>query len=125
MGQGHGHNLVVADVQRILVTGAAGKVGQAFISRLLASSDERLAGLTVRALCHNRVLEAGSRLEVVTGSIDQRAAVEAAADGVTHVLHLATSKETPETIIDVAVSRANKHRGSQVGSQSTPTSNHT
>src|SRR5712691_4372158 len=102
-GADHGHNLVVADVQRILVTGAAGKVGQAFISRLLASSDERLASFTVRALCHNRVLETGSRLEVVTGSIDQRATVEAAVNGVTHVVHLATSKETPETIIDVAV----------------------
>jgi UDP-glucose 4-epimerase len=100
---GNVHNLVVADVQKILVTGAAGKVGQSFISRLLASSDERFAGFTVRALCHNRVLAAGSRLEVVSGSIDQRATAERAADGVTHVLHLATSKETPETIIDVAV----------------------
>jgi nucleoside-diphosphate-sugar epimerase len=93
----------VTDVQRILVTGAAGKVGQAFIGRLLASGDERLAGFAVRALCHNRVLEPGPRLEVMTGSIDQRAAVDRAVDGVTHVLHLATSKETPETIIDVAV----------------------
>src|SRR5689334_18836644 len=102
-GVGNGHNLVVADGQRILVTGAAGKIGRAFISRLLASGNERFAGCTVRALCHNRVLETGSRLEVVTGSIDHRAAVEAAVDGVTHVLHLATSKETPETIMDVAV----------------------
>jgi UDP-glucose 4-epimerase len=102
-GAGNGHNLVVADRQRILVTGAAGKIGRAFISRLLASGNERFAGFTVRALCHNRVLETGSRLEVVTGSIDQRAAVGAAVDGVTHVLHLATSKETPETIMDVTV----------------------
>ena len=93
----------MTDVERILVTGATGKVGQAFIGRLLASSDERLAGFVVRALCHNRVLEPGPRLEVMTGSIDQRAAVDRAVDGVTHVLHLATSKETPETIIDVAV----------------------
>ena len=71
----------MANVQRILVTGAAGKVGQAFISRLLASGDEGLTGFTVRALCHNRVLQTGSRLEVVTGSIDQRATVERAADG--------------------------------------------
>src|SRR5262249_49828242 len=33
----------MADVQRILVTGATGKVGQAFIARLFASGDERLA----------------------------------------------------------------------------------
>jgi len=47
----------VTDQQRILVTGAAGKVGQAFIGRLLASGDERLAGFAVRALCHNRVVQ--------------------------------------------------------------------
>lgn len=88
---------------RILVTGAAGKVGQAFIRTLLASGEERFASFTVRALCHNRVLPAGPRLEVVTGSIEDRDTVTAAAAGVTHVLHLATSKETPETIMDVAV----------------------
>ena len=58
-GAGYVHNLVVADVQKILVTGAAGKVGQAFIGRLLASGEDRFAGFTVRALCHNRILEAG------------------------------------------------------------------
>ena len=93
----------MTDTQRILVTGAAGKVGQAFISRLLASADSNLAGFTLRALCHNRVLEPGARLEVMTGSIDERETADRAVDGVTHVLHLATSKETPETIIDVAV----------------------
>jgi UDP-glucose 4-epimerase len=93
----------VAETQRILVTGAAGKVGQAFIGRLLASGDERFAGFTVRALCHNRALQGAARLEVMTGSIDQRDTADRATDGVTHVLHLATSKETPETIMDVAV----------------------
>ena len=87
----------------ILVTGATGKVGQAFIRRVLSSSDERLAGVTIRALCHNRMLEPGPRLEVVSGSIERRDVVDAATEGVTHVLHLATSKETPETIFDVAV----------------------
>ena len=90
-------------MQRVLVTGAAGKVGQAFIGRLLASAGERFAGFTVRALCHNRILPAGPRLEVVTGSIDQPATADRALDGVTHVVHLATSKETPATIMDVAV----------------------
>ena len=98
-----GHTRTVPDVLRILVTGATGKVGQAFIARLLASNDVRFASSTIRALCHNRRLDAAPRLEVVSGSIDQRDVVEAAADGVTHVLHLATSKETPETIIDVSV----------------------
>ena len=87
----------------ILVTGATGKVGRAFIGRVLASRDEQLAGMRVRALCHNRLLEPASRLEVVEGSIDRREVVEAAIDGVTHVLHLATSKETPETIFDITV----------------------
>ena len=93
----------MTDVRRLLVTGAAGKVGQAFIGRLLASSDDRFAGFAVRALCHNRMLSAGPRLEVMTGSIEQRETVDQAVDGVTHVLHLATSKETPDTIMDVAI----------------------
>jgi nucleoside-diphosphate-sugar epimerase len=42
-------------------------------------------------------------VEVVRGSIDDRGVVDAAVDGATHVLHLATSKETPATIMDVAV----------------------
>jgi nucleoside-diphosphate-sugar epimerase len=86
---------------RILVTGATGKVGQAFIARLLG--DESKAQFSVRALCHNRRLPEGPRLAVVSGSIEERAAVEQAVAGVTHVLHLATSKETPESIMDVAV----------------------
>jgi UDP-glucose 4-epimerase len=86
---------------RILVTGATGKVGQAFIKRLL---DEPAFGrFVVRALCHNRKLTPGPRLEVVSGSIEDRQVVARAVLGVTHVLHLATSKETPESIMDVAV----------------------
>ncbi len=57
----------------------------------------------MRALCHNRKLPAAPRLEIVSGSIEQRAVVDEAMSGVTHVLHLATSKETPESIMDVAV----------------------
>jgi UDP-glucose 4-epimerase len=40
---------------------------------------------------------------VVTGSISERIDVDRAMEGVTHVLHLATSKETPESIMDVAI----------------------
>jgi len=87
--------------RRILVTGATGKVGQAFIRRLL--DDPAYEGFSVRALCHNRVLPARDRLEVVRGSIDQRDDVARAMGGVSHVLHLATPKETPESIMDVAV----------------------
>jgi len=85
----------------LLVTGAAGKVGQAFISRLL--SDPEFSRTTVRALCHNRKLPPADRLEVVTGNMSSREDVHAAIDGVTHVLHLATCKETPDEIMDVAI----------------------
>jgi nucleoside-diphosphate-sugar epimerase len=91
----------VPQTKRILVTGATGKVGQVFIDRLLA--DPQFNHFIVRALCHNRVLEPRDRLEIVRGSIEQRPLVEEALADVTHVLHLATSKETPETIMDVAV----------------------
>jgi nucleoside-diphosphate-sugar epimerase len=89
--------------RRILVTGATGKVGQAFLRRALASEDGALAQFAVRALCHNRILDPAPRLEVVRGSIADRDAVDEAMRGVTHVLHLATTKETPETVMDVAV----------------------
>ena len=85
----------------ILVTGATGKVGQVFIGRLLA--DSKFDSFTIRALCHNRELEPHERIQNIHGSIEQREVVEEAMDGVTHVLHLATVKETPEQIMDVAV----------------------
>ena len=85
----------------VLVTGATGKVGRAFIEALL--TDPRFDGFEVRALCHNRRLEARPRLQVMGGAIQDRAMVERAVDGVSHVLHLATSKETPDTIMDVAI----------------------
>jgi nucleoside-diphosphate-sugar epimerase len=90
-----------ADQPLLLVTGATGKVGQTFIARLLATP--AFSRFRVRALCHNRRLPAQPRLEVVTGAIEERGVAERAVAGVTHVLHLATSKETPDTIIDVAI----------------------
>lgn len=85
----------------ILVTGATGKVGQTFINRLLA--DPSFESFHIRALCHNRLLDPHERLEIVRGSIEHREVTDQAVAGVTHVLHLATSKETPETIMDVAI----------------------
>lgn len=87
--------------KRLLITGAAGKVGRVSIQRVL--SDPRFDAFVVRALCHNRKLEPGPRLEVISGSMSERPHVERAMEGVSHVLHLATSKETPESIMDVAV----------------------
>lgn len=91
----------MAEGQLILVTGATGKAGQAFIKRVLG--DPRYAHVALRALCHHRQLDASERLEVVRGSIAEREVVERAMQGVTHVAHMATSKETPDTIMDVAI----------------------
>lgn len=91
----------MSNPKRILVTGATGKVGRTLIKRLLADRD--FDSVVVRALCHNRELEAVERLETVRGSIEHLATVEQALDGVTHVVHLATCKETPDQIMDVAV----------------------
>ncbi len=85
----------------VLVTGAAGKVGRVFIDRLLA--DPVHAGKRVRALCHNRVIPTGPRVEVIRGSIADREVVRGAMRDVSHVVHLATCKETPEDVMDVAV----------------------
>src|SRR6185295_7982637 len=95
------HMPAMSSHRRILVTGAAGKVGRAFIARILA--DARFTDCTVRALSHNRELLAHERLEVVRGAIEQRTVVDEATAGATHVLHLATCKETPDAIMDVAV----------------------
>jgi len=86
---------------KVLVTGATGKVGQVFLSRLLDA--EKFSGTTARALCHNRLLETTDRLEVIQGSISDRSLVSEALRDVTHVLHLATCKETPENVMDVTV----------------------
>lgn len=92
----------VSDIPRfILVTGATGKVGSHFIDRILRSNQHR--NMRIRALCHNRVLQPGPRLEIVQGSIADRAVVDKAMSGVTHVLHCATCKEMRDDVIDVTV----------------------
>lgn len=91
----------MTETKRILVTGATGKVGRTFIRRFLA--DPRFESFKVRALLHNRKLPEQERLETLHGSIRDVETVNAAMDGVTHVLHLATVKETPTEIMDVAI----------------------
>jgi nucleoside-diphosphate-sugar epimerase len=85
----------------VLVTGATGKVGRHFIARLLA--DPKWAGARIRALCHHRRLTETDRIEVALGSIAERAVCARAMAGVSHVVHLATCKETPDDVIDVTV----------------------
>lgn len=86
---------------RLLVTGATGKVGQALIARLL--SDARWEAVEIRALCHNRTVAETDRLSMIRGSIAERSVVSEAVEGVTHIVHLATCKETPDDVIDVTV----------------------
>jgi nucleoside-diphosphate-sugar epimerase len=94
--------MITTDSPRnILVTGAAGKVGKHFIDRILGSAGS--GEVRVRALCHNRLLDPRAGLEVIRGNISDRNVVRKAMTGITHVLHCATCKETPDDVIDVTV----------------------
>ena len=86
---------------KLLLTGATGKVGTRFLQRFF--EEERFSHGAVRALCHNRLLEKRSRLEVISGNIADRKLVGEAMKDITHVIHLATCKETPEQVMDVTV----------------------
>jgi UDP-glucose 4-epimerase len=88
-------------MRHILVTGATGKVGSHFIQRLLQSADHGDA--IIRAFCHNRSPQPQERLEIVRGDISDRAVVRTAMNGITHVIHCATCKETPDRVMDVAI----------------------
>ena len=70
--------------KRLLITGATGKVGQAFITRFW--DDPHFADFTVRALCHNRTLPPHDRLEVVRGSLSDQNVVNQALEGVTQLI---------------------------------------
>ena len=85
----------------LLVTGATGKVGTHLIAHVLA--DPRWNGAKIRALCHQRLIAESARVEVIKGNIADREDVARAMAGVTHVVHLATCKEVPETVMDVTV----------------------
>ena len=86
---------------QLLVTGATGKVGQAFLKRFLA--EPKWTSWRVIALCHNRTRPETDRLKVVRGSIADPEVVRAALAGTTHVIHMATVKEDPVQAMDVAV----------------------
>lgn len=85
---------------RLLVTGATGKVGTNFLPAF--AKDDRFSGWSVRTLCHNRTIDTPG-VETVRGSLSDAATVARAMEGVTHVLHMAAVKETPDLAIDVGV----------------------
>lgn len=85
----------------ILVTGATGKVGQHLIAGLL--DDPRFSRARIRALCHNRPCAETDRVEVLRGSVAERDVAARALGGATHVVHLATCKETADSVMDVTV----------------------
>ncbi len=86
---------------RLLLTGAAGKVGQNFLPSFLAS--DRFRDWSVVALCNNRTIPESDRVSVVRGSISDNETIAGALKDVTHVLHMAAVKESPDLCMDVAV----------------------
>lgn len=86
---------------RLLVTGATGKVGQAFLARFL--EDDAYSGWRITALCHNRQIGHSDRVRVVKGSLSDADTIADAMQGVTHVLHMAAVKESPDLAIDVSI----------------------
>ncbi|MEO6012689.1 MAG: NAD(P)-dependent oxidoreductase [Devosia sp.] len=86
---------------QLLVTGATGKVGQAFLSSFLA--DPRWSGAKVLAICNNRTIEETDRVTMVRGSMNDPAVIAKAMEGTTHVIHMAAVKEDPVHAMDVAI----------------------
>ncbi len=85
---------------KLLVTGLMGKVGTNFLPEFL--TNEKFSGWSLRALCNNRVID-NAAVEIVRGSLSDQHVVRAALDDVTHVLHMAAVKESPDLAIDVGV----------------------
>lgn len=84
---------------KILLTGATGKIGQNFLKNIGQLPEH----FTVRALCHNRMVEKTGQIEAFKGDLTQHGSIKKAMEGITHVIHLATTKEDPNTVMDVAV----------------------
>lgn len=85
---------------RVLVTGAAGKLGTNLLPAIL--QDPRYQGWSVRAFCHSRSVDLPG-VETINGSLANADDVGRAMRGVTHVLHMAAVKESPALAMDVGV----------------------
>src|SRR3569833_844340 len=84
-----------------LLTGATSKVGSNYLTRNLNKPSHK--NTIIRTHYHNSQPELKTRVEVVTGSISDRDVVRRAMQGVTHVVHCATCKETEDLVMDVTV----------------------
>ena len=73
--------------KKVLITGAAGRIGQVMRAELKDRYDLRL-------MYHRTVLEAVEGEEVAMGSVADMAAIEAAVDGVDAVVHMAGDPST-------------------------------
>lgn len=85
---------------RLLLTGATGKLGTNVLPEILR--DPRYDGWSIRAFCHSRGLDLPG-VEVAHGSLSSAEDVQSAMRGVTHVLHMAAVKESPDLAMDVGV----------------------
>lgn len=94
-------NYLVGGVMRLLLTGVTGKVGQNFLPAFLESDEFREWDAV--AICNNRMIPDNGRVKVVKGSLAEKATIERAIDGVTHVLHMAAVKESPDLCMDVSI----------------------
>ncbi len=86
---------------KLLITGGAGKVGRNFLESVRA--EPRLRDAEIVALCNNRTVDHADGLRIARGSLADRATIDGAMAGVTHVLHMAAVKESPDLVIDVAI----------------------
>jgi nucleoside-diphosphate-sugar epimerase len=87
-------------MMRLLVTGASGKVGTNFLKAF--SQTPRFKGWQVRAIAHNRPVNHPG-VETVTGSLSDADFIAQSMQDVTHVLHMAAVKESPDLAMDVGV----------------------
>ncbi len=83
-------------LETVAVFGGSGKVGSRIIEALQAQ------GKSIRALIHHTPIN-GEGIETITGSVSDPAAVRQVVDSADAVLHMATTKEDPDTFFNVSI----------------------
>jgi nucleoside-diphosphate-sugar epimerase len=84
------------NIKTVAVFGASGKLGE-HVLKVLSSR-----GISVSALVHRTPIDA-ENVECISGDISDISAVRETIRGADAVVHLATTKEDPETFFDVAL----------------------